>query len=119
MALELIKADTYGAIEWVYPKEEADKVIAEKDAEIARLKEQVSEERSAKVDYKISANDLSDGLEKAYAEIRHQKYKRCLANAWWCLREEFFAEDCHCEHWVDWAIKWYKRWLKIAEKFKE
>lgn len=52
-------------------------------------------------------------------EIRLHKYKRCLDNAWWCLREEFFAEDCHCEHWVDWAIKWYKRWLAIAEKFKE
>lgn len=51
--------------------------------------------------------------------IKHHKYKRCLSNAWWCLREEFYAEDCHCERWVDWTIKWYKRWLRIAEKFKE
>lgn len=63
-----------------------------------------------------SANRLRDSMEKV---IRYHKYKRCLDNAWWCLREEFFAEDCNCEPWVDWAIKWYKRWLELAEKFKE
>lgn len=51
--------------------------------------------------------------------IRHHKYKRCLNNAWWCLREEFFAEDCRCERWVDWSIKWHKRWIELAEQFKE
>lgn len=52
--------------EKVYLKSEADKVIAE-------LKERVREERSMKVDYKISANDLSDGLKKAYEEIAELK----------------------------------------------
>ncbi len=46
-----------------YLKSEADKVIAE-------LKEQVQEERSAKVDYKISSRDLSGGLKEAQAELR-------------------------------------------------
>lgn len=53
----------------VYDKSEVDKVIAGKDAEIAELKKQISEERSAKVDYKISAHDLSDGLKEAYEEL--------------------------------------------------
>jgi hypothetical protein len=47
----------------VYLKSEADQVIAE-------LKEQVQEERSANVDYKISARDLSNGLKEAQAELR-------------------------------------------------
>ena len=66
-------------------------------------------------------DDLAQVYRKSEAdrEIRRQKRKRCLNNAWWCLREEFYAEDCHCERWVDWAIKWYKRWLELADKFKE
>ena len=46
------------------------------DENLNELKEKVSEERSAKVNYKISANDLSDGLKKAYAEIR--RLHRCV-----------------------------------------
>lgn len=64
----------------------------------------------------IAANRLRDSMEQA---IRNQKYKRCLNNALWILREEFFAEDCHCERWVNWAIRWYKRWMELAEQFKE
>ena len=56
--------------------------------------------------------------EQLAATLR-QKYRRCLNNAWWILREEFFAEDCRDERWVNWAIRWYKRWLKIADQFKE
>lgn len=57
--------------------------------------------------------------EEMLEECCHHKYKRCLNNAWWCLREEFFAEDCRCERWVDWSIKWHKRWIELAEQFKE
>lgn len=111
-----------------YLKYEADKAIAEKDKEIAELKEQVSEERSAKVNYKISANDLSDGLKEAYAEIKHHKYRRCLAMAKRCkdLHDHYKAEyDCDegfgdgMLKWIRWATKWQKRWLAIAEEFKE
>jgi hypothetical protein len=118
----------------VYLKREADKVIADKDAEIANLKEQVQEERSAKVDYKISANDLSDGLKEASEEIRYHKYKRCLAMAKWCKGEQTYsAFAIYCtEHpesrWADksvlvgsWFEFWKKRerrWLKFAKKFK-
>lgn len=73
-----VKGVTLGDTHDVYIKEEADKVIAE-------LKEQISKERSAKVDYKISANDLSYGLAKAYAENQRLKralYKACANWAW-------------------------------------
>ena len=122
--------------ELVYLKKDVDKVIAGKDAEIAELKKQISEERSAKVDYKISAHDLSDGLKEAYEELWHQKYKRCLNMAWWCnvkgdwyysLGELFKSVDDDwrrglCEAFrkhVDFYIKWRDKWFKIAERFKE
>lgn len=64
----------------VYDKSEVDKLIAEKDKEILDLIEKVQKERAAKVDYKISANDLRTGLEKAYKEIR------MLRRALWVTR---------------------------------
>lgn len=53
--------------------------------EIVELKERLSKERSEKVDYKISANDLSYGLAKAYEDNRKLKralYKACANWAW-------------------------------------
>lgn len=109
----------------VYLKREADKVIAEKDAEIARLKEQVSEERSAKVDYKISANDLSDGLKKAYVEINHHTYKRCLDKAKWCderIARYTLQQDIQGISWQK-EIKFYRRlkdkFIEISKRFED
>lgn len=53
-----------------------------------------------------------------YAEIRHHKYKRCLAMARWCeaVKELNRYGD---QDYMDFAEKWCKRWLAIAEKFKE
>lgn len=75
-----------------YIKSEVDKVIAEKDAQILDLIEQVQKERSAKVDYKISANDLNDGLKKAYEKIR--SLKRVL----WLARAQRANEHYHRYH---------------------
>lgn len=114
-----------------YHKSEVDAILAEKDKEIEELKEQVQEERSAKVNYKVSANDLSDGLKDAYEEIKHHKYKRCLAMTRWCHNQrEIYERDSYDWELEDDAVnslrnkanimrKWRKRWLKIAEKFKE
>jgi hypothetical protein len=88
----------------VYFKSEADKVIAEKDAEIVELKKQV-------LDY---AQGLYVIQARAEKEARHQKYKRCLAMAKWC-RECSWSK---CVEKVDFYYKWYNRWLELAEKFK-
>ena len=62
--------------------------------------------------------------------IAHQKYKRCLDNAWQCKKLIYVYTVNACNH-RGWNIeryydkkaelyrKWHKRWLKIAEKFKE
>lgn len=95
-----------------YLKSEADKAIA-------KLKQQIEIlQKEKKIIQDLYLGERDDCRIWASRAI-HNKRKRCLNNAWWCLREEFYAEDCHCERWVDWAIKWYKRWLELADKFKE
>lgn len=59
-------------------------------------------------------------------EIRHSKYKRCLAMAKWCenailgwmgSKESFSSHQRYVK--VMLFTKWQNRWLKIAEQFKE
>lgn len=76
---------------WVpcYIKSEADKVIAEMDK-----------------------------------ELRHQKYKRCLDKAAKYLWKRNYWRDSipayeRQHQWENMAYKHYKRWLELAEKFKE
>ena len=57
-------------------------------------------------------------------ELNWNKYKRCLAMAMWCRSRACFYDTMKADSsfWArksDRAYKWYKRWLKIAEKFKE
>ena len=50
--------------------------------------------------------------------IAHHKYKRCLAMAWWCSAELGMLVSTW-ESKIKHYKKWQKRWLKIAQKFKE
>ena len=120
---EFISVVEFGTDDEVYLKSEADKVIAEKDAEIAELKKQV--------------HDYAQGLyviqARAEKEARHQKYKRCLAMA-----QEWRSYAAFCGIQSSWhnnrgfgktAEKWtwkeihawrcVKRWLELAKEFKE
>ena len=92
----------------VYLKSEADKVIAEKDKEIAKLQKQVH-------DYAQGLYVIQASAEK---EARHHKHKRCLAMAMWCSAELGMLVSTW-EFKIKHYKKWQKRWLKIAEKFKE
>jgi len=88
----------------VYLKSEADKVIAE-----------------LKADYKEACDRLQTAnliKDEQLAAARHHKYKRCLAMAMWCwaIKELNRYGD---QDYMDFAEKWRKRWLKIAEQFKE
>ena len=62
--------------------------------------------------------------------IRHHKYKRCLAMARWCysmdcrmLNEAADSGTYFKESWfwkrALWYGKWKRKWLELAEKFKE
>lgn len=106
----------------VYLKSEADKVIAELEE---KYKTEVKELLCMIRDKENNFNRAFDSEEK---EIRHLKYKRCLDKAMWCESEEnrleaiapIFDTDKECwEYNSDYWYKWHKRWLELAEKFKE
>lgn len=106
--------------------EEQESVIAEKDKEIQRL-ENLCES------YRIDCDNLAIREANAYKEIgrdnkqiRHHKFKRCLAMARiaqddWHLHNSFYAmghqefEKRKCEFYE----KWRQRWLELADKFKD
>lgn len=128
-----------GEYDEFYLKYEANKAIAENDAEIARLKNRIApkqsdrtlQERLNKVCEKHGVSTLQD-LDWAFCEsekmrtrdcieaakeLTHHKYKRCLAMARWC--------KAMCGHYLSyeepkwfWYRKWSNRWLELAEKFK-
>ncbi len=118
----------------LYFKDEADKVIAWKDKEIQRL-ENLCES------YRIDCDNLAIREANAYKEIernnkqlRHQKYKRCLSiadfcesqhdyfnavgNGFWLVRGEIETRDKYRKKASDFWLKWHRRWLELAEKFK-
>lgn len=88
-----------------YEESAADKVIAE-------LKETLKNSRNAhkywRTEYLIE-----------YKECLHQKYKRCLAMAKWCRTSARCDEGLGAFKYRDWYWKWYKRWLALADKYKE
>lgn len=89
----------------VYLKSEADKLIAELNMRICEGDEY----------FEIANNQIKRLLKI----VRHQKYKRCLAMAEWCDTEVGIADtDGNYEDML-WYQKWYGRWMKIAEQFKE
>ena len=92
-----------------YLKSEADKVIAEKDKEIAELKEQVH----------YYAQGLYVMQARAEKEARHQKYKRCLAMARWCMARynEWAAYyPTTTTRKMKFLDKWEKRWRELAKE---
>ena len=97
-----------------YLKSEVDKVIAELEE---KHKTEVKELLCLIRDKENNFNRAFDSEEK---ELRHRKRKWCLAMAKWCKRKCIDAANYIIprEMW-DFYDKWHKRWLAIAEKFKE
>ena len=58
---------------------------------------------------------------EADRELRHQKYKRCLAMAKWCdtKGDWYYSLGESFRNRVDFYIKWRDKWLELAERFKE
>ena len=103
-----------------YLKSEADKVIAELEESHKREVEQLLIEI---VELKKQVHDYAQGLyvikARAEKEARHSNYKRCLAMASTCrLRARWFGDNAFYKK-EQWALQWHKRWLELAQKFKE
>lgn len=52
-------------------------------------------------------------------ELRHQKYKRCLAMTLWCHSMWILLRDEHETKRSVFYWRWWNLWLELAEKFKE
>ena len=96
---------------WWYEQSEADKVIAELKE---KYKTEVKELLCLIRDKDNNFNHAFDSEEK---ELRHNKYKRCLAMAKWCKAGMYLSYESDFKR--EWWNKWHKRWLKLAEKFKD
>ena len=86
-----------------YTRTDADAVIAE-----------------LKADYKEACDRLQTAnliKDEQLAATRHQKYKRCLNKADFCLLET--AIFINNEARKNFYYRWHKRWLELAEKFKD
>lgn len=104
-----------------YLKYEADKVIAEKDKEIADLVEK--NKRLANKDVIMASEAIKD----VYKELRHQKYKRCLDKAAMC-EARYDEEDAKVNgSGMSWEYiskemkyweRWRWRWDALADQFK-
>ncbi len=118
------EGNCYGFDSWeeVYLKDEVDAAIAE-------LKQKLEDAKAT-----AYAESVDAGMEniRLKRELRHHKFKRGLAMAMWCkskseIYNEFAADAA--EYMPSYEArfrrkavhyeKWHKRWLKIAEQFKE
>ena len=97
-------------------KEDVDKVIAEKDEVIEEMEERIDELQKA-------TDSAWSKVNAMYDELRHHKFKRCLAMARWCenailgwmgYKESYSSHQQYIK--VMLFTKWNKRWLELAEE---
>ena len=99
-----------------YRKSEADKYIK-------LLKDKANYNEFA---YKLKSEELADTCRFYEDELRHHKYKRCLAMAMRCAAECVVNQNTYKKYFthksefrIEHFRKWYFRLLKLAEQFKE
>ena len=100
-------------LHWQRHEQEVEELkrIIRRNADLLELeKEKVAEARKIACDYQEIIN------EKERQEL-HQKYKRCLDKAILCQWK--MGVFIYKGEKSDFYCRWYKRWLALAEKFKE
>ena len=110
----------------LYFKAEADKVIAELED---KLKVQTSIAEEGWKEFRTYHTSYAEAVKELYEknkELRHQKYKRCLAMARWC-ETQFAYYIASCDRYDSKYVnkkaghfyRWKYRWMEIAEHYKE
>jgi hypothetical protein len=99
-----------------YLKSEADKVIV--DLEESH-KMEVKQLLMEIVGLKKACKSKNDWCLHTLKIERYQKYKRCLAMVKYCHESTMWLEECGITRYATFMLKWEKRWMKLAEKFKE
>ena len=105
-----------------YLKSEVDKVISEKDAEIAELKAQKAQAEDDCAYWKMNHGNATNAMHETeeyamqlYKELRHQKFMRCNLLIDYCGLKQNTCEEEKVPFWR----KWYFRWCELSDKFKE
>ena len=100
-----------------YLKSEADKVIAELEDELRAANEQVENLINSASSIMLFQDRVNDNK---CAELRHNKFKRCLAMARWCMTEYLHSKCLDFTNTEQWYWhRWHIRWRNLADKFKE
>ena len=100
--------------------EQNDKLIAEKENDIASLEKKLDEERQFGINRAKSADHTIGLMTVEFKQkLYHQKYKRCRAMMMWCASRAVTLSQYGNEKDSDWFWKWKDKWKKLAEQFKE
>ena len=116
--------DFTATVEQFYLKSEADKVIAELKSQKAQAEDDCAYWKT--MARKNAADNAEMAKQRAEALKRecYHKYKRCLMMAKWCHDKRIMslcwdpADGYTADYFLHYR-KWEKRWLALAEKFKE
>ena len=102
-------------------KDEADAVIKELKAQKAQVEDDCAYWKMSEGNAVTAMHETEEYAMQLYNELRHQKYKRCLAMAKWCDAQVEWYNSLNEDYlfWLELYVKWRKRWLELAEKFKE
>jgi hypothetical protein len=119
----------------VVDKSEADKVIAELKAQKAQAEDDCAYWKMNEGNAANAMHETEEYAMQLYKEAQHHKYKRCLTMARWCCEaydkwmmrkvkaigigkdgvEEYHQARRKLFHYM----RWQKRWMELAEQFKE
>lgn len=104
-----------------YLKYEADAVIKELKAQKAQAEDDCAYWKMSEGNAVNAMHETEEYAMQLYNELRHHKYKRCLAMAKWCdtKGDWYYSLGESFRNRVDFYIKWRDKWLELAEKFKE
>ena len=111
-----------------YTRTDADAVIKELKAQKAQAEDDCAYWKMSEGNAVNAMHETEEYAMQLYNELRHQKYRRCLAMARFC--EERYNYLTCLENWQmtdkeyqqaigDYWDRWHNRWLELAEKFKD
>lgn len=95
-----------------YPKSEVDKVIAEKDAEIERLRGESCKLTDGCLRLKHCRKEKANIADK----LCHSNHKRCLAMKQWCYDRWIRAYHSNELEKTRFYVRWQKRWEELAKE---
>lgn len=110
----------YPSVNEFYLKSEAGQRLAELELQLAKaqLVQRLNEPKALYSNLEIMSR-LNHKIDVVERRELHQKYKRCLAMAKLCNEKWLVHNFAEIPTKLRFYDKWEKRWLELAEKFKE